>query len=262
MKRILFFALLALLPFAIPAQNAATATYRKVDNKAFKRGETLRYRIHYGAINAGEADLVVDNSKTMINGRPTLHVVGTGESKGAFDWVFKVRDRYESYLDEEALMPWLFLRKVDEGGYKINQNQAYDHNSGTVKSNGKSITVPKYIQDMLSSFYYARTMDFSKAKVGDIFSVKTFIDDEIWDLKIKYLGKEAVDSDLGKINCLKFCPIVQKGRVFKKEEDLSLYISDDANHVPVRAMGDIAVGSIKMDLVGTSGLAADLNKVK
>jgi hypothetical protein len=254
MKRIIFFSLFAFLPFAIQAQE-----YRKVVNNSFKRGETLRYRIHYGAVNAGEADMIIDNTSTKINNRPTLHVVGVGESKGAFDWFFKVRDRYESYLDEEALMPWLFIRKVDEGGFKINQNQTFDHNGGKVNSNGKSLAVPKYIQDMISSFYYARTLDFSKAKAGDIFSVQTFIDDEIWDLKIKYLGKEVVDSDIGKINCLKFCPIVQKGRVFKREEDLSLFISDDANHVPVRAMGEIAVGSIKMDLVGTSGLMTGFN---
>src|SRR6185295_1774772 len=160
---------------------------------------------------------------------------------------------------EEALMPWLFLRKVDEGGFKINQNQTYNHNDGKVISNGKTITVPKYIQDMLSSFYYARTLDFSKAKKGDIFEVPTFIDDEIWDLKMKYLGKEVINTDLGKINCIKLCPVVQKGRVFKKEEDLSMYISDDANHIPVRAEGEILVGSIKMDLIGYSGLATTLN---
>lgn len=262
MKRIILFSAVCFFAFTAGAQTTTEATYRKITNTAFKRGESLKYLIHYGAVNAGEADLTVDNSKLVMNGRPTMHVVGTGSSKGAFDWFFKVRDRYESYLDEDALMPWLFIRKVDEGGFKINQNQAYDHNNGKVNSNGKTMVVPKYIQDMLSSFYYARTLDFSKAKKGDIFSVQTFIDDEIWDLKIKYLGKEAVSTDVGKINCIKFCPVVQKGRVFKKEEDLSMFISDDANHIPVRAEGEILVGSIKMDLMGYSGLATTLNLVK
>ncbi|HET6992943.1 MAG TPA: DUF3108 domain-containing protein [Bacteroidia bacterium] len=261
MKRIIIFLTLCnLIPLVNYAQDAAT--YRTVTNNAFKRGEELTYRIHYGAVNAGVAVMTIDNSSKLINGRPTLHVIGTGTSKGAFDWVFKVRDRYESYMDEEALMPWLFLRSVNEGGFKINQNQAYDHNNGKVMSNGKSLVVPKYVQDMLSAFYYARTMDFSKAKKGDTFEVKTFIDDEIWDLKIKYLGKEIVNSDLGKINCIKFCPVVQKGRVFKKEEDLTLWISDDANHIPVRAEGEILVGSIKMDLIHVAGLAGDMNMVK
>jgi hypothetical protein len=260
MKRILsVLAFSALVPSFLMAQDV---NYRKVTNNAFKRGEELTYRIHYGAVNAGVAVMSVDNSTKLINGRPTLHVIGTGTSKGAFDWVFKVRDRYESYVDEEALMPWLFIRRVDEGGYKISQNQAYDHNGGKVISNGKSLTVPKYIQDMLSGFYYARTLDFSKAKKGDTYAVQTFIDDEIWDLKIKFLGKEVVNSDLGKINCLKFCPVVQKGRIFKKEEDLTLWISDDANHVPVRAQGEILVGSIKMDLIKTANLTTALNIAK
>lgn len=259
MKRILIFiSCLALIPIAGFAQNAE---YRKVNNTAFKRGEELTYRIHYGAINAGIAVMSVDAGNKLIAGRPTLHVIGTGTSKGAFDWVFKVRDRYESYMDEEALMPWLFIRRVEEGGFKINQNQTYDHTLGKVNSNGKSLVVPKYIQDMLSAFYYARTIDFSKAKKGDTYAVQTFVDDEVWDLKIKFLGKEIVNSDMGKINCLKFCPVVQKGRVFKKEEDLTLWISDDANHVPVRAQGEILIGSVKMDLIKTSGLVTSLNKV-
>lgn len=263
MKRILIsISLLALIPIAGFAQTADAVTYRKVNNTAFKRGEELTYRIHYGAVNAGVAIMTVDNSAKLIAGRPTLHVIGTGTSKGAFDWVFKIRDRYESYMDEEALMPWLFIRRVDEGGYKINQNQSYDHSLGKVNSNGKSLTIPKYIQDMLSAFYYARTIDFSKAKKGDTYAVQTFVDDEVWDLKIKFLGKEVVNSDVGKINCLKFCPVVQKGRVFKKEEDLTLWISDDANHVPVRAQGEILIGSVKMDLIKTSGLGTKLNLAK
>ncbi|CAN5208257.1 DUF3108 domain-containing protein [soil metagenome] len=263
MKRIsIFFLLFGLIPFTGTSQTADASAYRQLKNTAFKRGEELTYRIHYGSVNAGVATMTVDNSEKMINGRPTLHVIGTGTSKGAFDWVFKVRDRYESYMDEEALMPWLFIRRVDEGGYKINQNQSYDHTEGKVNSNGKSLTVPKYVQDMLSAFYYARTIDFSKAKKGEVYAVQTFIDDEIWDLKIKYLGKEIVKSDLGNINCLKFCPVVQKGRVFKKEEDLTLWISDDVNHVPVRAQGEILVGSIKMDIIKVSNLNANLNMAK
>jgi hypothetical protein len=253
MKRLLIYiTLLGLVPLAGNAQ------YRKAPNTAFKRGEEIRYRVHYGAVNAGEAVMSVDNTNKLIHNRPTLHLVGTGQSKGAFDWVFKVRDRYESYMDEDALMPWLFIRRVDEGGYKINQNQSYDHTNGRVNSDGKMLEVPKYVQDMLSAFYYARTLDFSKAKINDQFTVQTFMDNELWELKMKYLGKETISTDLGKIKCLKFCPIVQKGRVFKKEEELTVWIRDDANHIPVRAQGEILVGAVKMDVIAYSGLIAPL----
>lgn len=243
----------------VPVLADPDPVYRIVANTAFKRGEELKYRVHYGAMNAGVATMSIDNTNKLISGRPTLHAVGVGNSIGAFDWFFKVRDRYESYMDEEALMPWIFIRRVDEGGFKINQNQTYDHKVGRVNSDGKFMTVPQYVQDMVSCFYYARTMDFSKAKEGDIFSVQTFIDDSVWTMKLKFKGRETIKSDVGKVKCLKFCPVVQTGRVFKKEEDLTMWVSDDVNHVPIRAEGAILVGSIKMDIISTSGLVAPLN---
>jgi hypothetical protein len=261
MKRI-FLASALLAAVAVQAGPDPDPEYRTVNNTAFKRGEELKYRVHYGAMNAGVATITVDNTNKLINGRSTYHVIGTGQSVGAFDWFFKVRDRYESYIDEQALMPWIFIRRVDEGGFKINQNQTYDHTVGRVNSNGKMMTVPKYIQDMISSFYYARTLDYSNAKVGDVYSVPTFIDDSVWTMKLKYKGKETIKTDLGRIKCIKFCPVVQVGRVFKKEEDLSLYVSDDVNRVPVRAEGAILVGSIKMDIISTANLMAPLNKEK
>lgn len=235
---------------------------RKIPNKAFKRGEEVKYRVHYGLINAGEAVISVENENKQINGRNTYHVVGKGYSRGSFDWFFKVRDRYESYIDESALAPLVFIRQVDEGGFKINQRQVYNHETGRVISDGKPMNVPNYIQDMMSAMYYARNMDFSKAKVGDIFEVPCFVDNEVWPLKIKYVGKETIKTDIGKVGCIKFRPVVQKGRVFKHEEDLNVWISDDANHIPIRAEADILVGSIKMDITSYSNLANALNVTK
>ena len=202
----------------------------------------------------------VKDENKVLNGRNTYHVVGSGYSKGAFDWFFKVRDRYESYIDEQALVPWIFIRRCDEGGYKINQNQAFDHYKKTVNSDGKILEVPVNIQDMLSAFYYARNMDFSTAKPGDIFSFKSFVDNEVYDTKIKYIGKETIKSDVGKIRCLKFRPVVQKGRIFKHEEDLNVWISDDKNKIPIRAQANILVGSIKMDIISHTNLANPLAK--
>ncbi len=233
---------------------------RKLKNESFKRGELLKYRLHYGVIDAGVAEIEVANETKMLNDRPTLHIIGRGYSKGAFDFFFKVRDRYESFLDEDALAPVVFLRRVDEGGYKIKQDQVYDHEKQKVMSDGKMFDIPEYTQDMLSAFYYARTLDMSQAKAGDIFAVKSFIDNEIWELKIKFVGKETITTSLGKIKCLRFRPIVQKGRVFKKEEDLNVWISDDKNHIPVRAQADVLIGSVKMDLLSYSNLANPLAK--
>ena len=121
---------------------------------------------------------------------------------------------------------------------------------------------PEFVQDMLSAYFYARTVDYSKAKKGDIFTIMTLIDDEIFHLKMKYIGKETIEIGAGKFRCIRFAPVVQKGRVFKKEEDLSVWISDDANHLPILAKAKILVGSIKMELTEYSGLANPISKEK
>lgn len=232
---------------------------RKVKNEAFKHGEKLKYRMHYGFINAGEAVIQVMNESKVIAGRRMYHVVGLGYTNSTFDLFFKVRDRYESYIDEEALVPWVFIRRANEGGYIINQDYIFSHYQNTVMdANGKKYDVPDGIQDMISAFYYARTLDFSNAKEGQIYEFPCFVDNEVWPLKIKYVGKETIKSDVGKVRCIKFRPVVQAGRIFKKEEDLTAYISDDKNRIPIRAEAKILVGSIKMDLTEYSGLTHPL----
>lgn len=229
------------------------------NNFAFRPGEKLTYRLHYGIINAGEAVLEVKPDVLTINGRQIYHIVGTGYTTGSTDWFFKVRDRYETYLDKDALLPWYFVRRVEEGGYKFSQDYSFNHFTKKVDiGNNQKYDIPADVQDMVSAFYAARNMDLSRAKTGDVMSMICFMDKELWPMKIKLIGRETIDTDIGEIRCLKFRPIVQRGRVFKQEEDMTVWISDDANHLPVRAQADILVGSIKMDLSAVMNLANPL----
>jgi len=229
------------------------------NNYAFRPGEKLTYRLHYGIINAGEAVLEVKPDVLTINGRQIYHIVGTGYTTGSTDWFFKVRDRYETYLDKDALLPWYFVRRVEEGGFKFSQDYSFNHFTKKVDiGNNQKYDIPGDVQDMVSAFYTARNMDLSRAKTGDVMSMICFMDKELWPMKIKLIGRETIDTDLGEIRCLKFRPIVQRGRVFKQEEDMTVWISDDGNHLPVRAQADILVGSIKMDLTAVMNLANPL----
>ena len=233
-----------------------------MNKDAFKRGEMLSFRLHYGIVDAGTATLSITDEAREIAGRKTFHVVGLGTSRGGFDWFFKVRDRYETYIDEKALVPWIFVRRVNEGSYSLSQDYIFNHYSQKVSvGEGKTYDIEPNMQDMLSAFYSARNMDLSGAKPGDEFELKCFMDKEIWPLKIKFINRETVTTDAGTFRCLKFRPIVQKGRVFKKEEDLNVWISDDRNHIPVMGQANILVGSVKMELTGYSGLANPVAKV-
>lgn len=231
-------------------------------NTAFKEGEVLTYRLHYGIMDAGVAILEVKPAIMEVSGRKVYHVVGNGYSKGTFDWFFKVRDRYETFIDKDAMVPWMFVRRVDEGGYKFSQDYTFNHYAKKVDvGGGEKYDVPVGIQDMLSAFYAARNFDFSNAKEGDIFSLNSFIDKELWPVKMRYIGKETIDCEIGTYKCLKFRPIVQKGRVFKSEEDLTIWITDDKNHIPLRAQAKILIGSVKMDITAASNLANETSKV-
>jgi hypothetical protein len=233
---------------------AAQEKSRIEKNEAYKCGEQLVYRIHYGFIDAGQATIKIQDSLVPILGKKAYHIIGTGVSTGVLNTVFKVNDRYETYIDAQALCPLMFIRRVDEGGFIIKQDLLFDQQYHIVNSNGKKLKIPPYVQDMLSAFYYARSFDYSDEKPGKIDSVIALVDNQVWSLRIKFIKRDTIASDVGKIACLVFEPMVQKGRIFKHNDDLQVWISDDKNHIPIRAQANIIVGSIRLDIVSWSGL--------
>ena len=241
------------------------ALLRSIDYESFRKGEVLEYDASYGIFNAAKATLEIQPQTVLINDRPTMHVIGKAKSLGTFNWFFKIEDRYETYIDEDAVLPWKFVRHVREGGYKLDRGVTFDHYNNkalVVQKDTIKYKVAPNTQDMLSAFYYVRTLDLKNAEVGQIYVVNTFFDKEMYPMKIKYIGKEKIKTDLGRFNCLKFRPTVEEGRVFKEEEDMTLWISDDANKVPIRIETDLVIGSIKLDLVNFKNLSTPLNEIK
>lgn len=247
-----------------PSANEVLTTKElpRVEYNAFKKGERLKYAVSYGWLDAGEAVIEIKNEERMIAGRPILHMVGTGKSLGTFNFFFEVKDRYESYVDQQGLFPWIFVRDINEGGFKLKQYYTFDQYKQKVKTDkGKEYSVPLGIQDMISSFYRARALDFKGVKPGQVFQMEAFVDGEIWPMKIRYIKNEVVETDKGKFDCMVFRPVVQTGRIFKKEEDMTVWITRDKNRVPVLAKAKILVGSITMELIDYQGLANPIAKL-
>ncbi|MFN5418699.1 MAG: DUF3108 domain-containing protein [Flavobacteriia bacterium] len=243
--------------------SADSVTYPSISHDSFKVGEKLTYRVTYGFVDAGEAVMEVKSTTKKVNGREMLHFKGTGRTLGGFNAVYKVHDVYESYADKKGVFPWLFVRRVNEGGYKVEQDYTFKHDKLKVNiGKDKEVKIPLAIQDMVSSFYYARTLDFKKMKKNDVMEFKCFMDGEIWPLKIKYVGDEVIHIRKGKFNCMKFIPVVQKGRYFKSPDDLNFWITKDENRIPIYVKAKIPVGTVKLHLTGWEGLAHTLEKVK
>ncbi|WP_100613495.1 DUF3108 domain-containing protein [Confluentibacter citreus] len=227
---------------------------------AFDTGEWFKFKMSYSSwLKAGSATLTVKDDK--VNGKDVYHVVGKGWTSGMIKWFFKVDDRYESYFDKKTIVPYKFIRNIDEGGYTKDIEIDFDQVNNKAYNNDKKNKVKTVfdtkpnIQDMVSTFYYLRNrIDVQNIKIGEEFKVDMFFDEEIYGFKLKYLGEETIQTDFGKIKTLKFRPSVMAGRVFKEEESLTLWVSNDKNKVPLRIKADLRIGSLRADLEAFKGL--------
>jgi len=264
MKKILLTLVMSFAAIAAGRVEADSFKVRRIENKAFREGEVLKFKLHYGFINAGIGELRIMEQPVNIGGKECLHIVATGRSISSFDWFFKVRDKFETYIDKQAIIPWKFEKDVYEGGYAFKDDYRFDHQANVVHVNEKKqFQIPQFTQDIVSSFYYARTLDFKAARKGDTFEVPMFMDNELHRFKFRFVGRETIDLGLGKFRVMVFMPLVMKGRVFKHEEDLVVYVSDDENKIPLQIKANILIGSVKMTITEYRGLRNPLtSKIK
>ena len=250
MKKIIFYFLL----FSVITVNAQN------DVTAFKKGEWLKYRVSYSNFfNAGTATLEVKN--TTYSGKEAFHVVGKGKTTGVISWFFKVKDDYQSYFYKESMLPYRFIRKIDEGGYTKDKEIYF--NQGTKKAvviDNKQKTENEFalegdVQDMVSTLYFLRNQDISKMKDGDEITIAMFFDQTNYQFKLRLLGREVIRTRFGQVATAKFRPMVQAGRIFKENESLTVWVSDDENKIPLRIKASLAVGSMRADLNAYKGLA-------
>ncbi len=227
--------------------------------EAYETGEWFKFRVHYGFINAGYATLEIKDA--VKNNKKVYHAIGKGYTVGMSRFFFKVDDNYESYFDKTTNKPYQFVRKIDEGGYTKNQEGFFNQSDNKVlvknykDKTEKTFSVTENVQDIVSSFYYLRnhpTID--KLKVGESVIIDMFFDEEIFKFKLKFIGRENIKTKFGIAPAMMFRPLVQSGRVFKEEESLLVWISDDENKIPLRIKANLAVGSLKADLDGFKGL--------
>jgi Protein of unknown function (DUF3108). len=227
-----------------------------VKNTAFQAGEKIVMTVYYAVagiyVNAGTATFT--NSLETLNSKPVYHIVGEGHSNSSYDVLYKVRDRYESYIDTATLQPLKFVRDVNEGGYKKYQNVTFNKHASTAVTNDGVFKVPNCIQDVVSAVFYARNVDFSKLRPNDRIAFDMFLDNEVFNMYIRYLGKETIKTKYGKFRAIKFKPLLIKGTIFEGGEQMVVWVTDDENRIPVRIESPISVGKVKIDMMSHENL--------
>ncbi|QJD95679.1 DUF3108 domain-containing protein [Mucilaginibacter robiniae] len=250
---------LFIIAYLLFIANAHAQEPLKIVEPVFKAGEQLSYKLKYGWFTGAEAHLRVEEADKKFEGRSVWHIIAEGNTAGTFDVFYKVRNRYDSYIDRSTLLPYLYTEDRHEAKYKHTDHVVFNHQTNKITANKGVFPFQGKVFDFPSAYYFARCLDVAKLKPGDKFELSYFLDDGIQKLGITYAGKEKMDCSLGKFNCLKFNPTIIPGRIFKKNSKLYLWISDDENRIPIKAHVDLIVGSVTMDLTEAKGLKYPLN---
>ena len=232
---------------------------RVLSNTAFGPGERLFFRAYYssaltGNVLAGDATLEIQPHLETMNNREVMRVIGTMHTRGVFSLFFRVNNRFESFLDNAAIAPLFFIRRIQEGSFRKNQDVRFNHSERVAVSNTATVAIPPYVQDLISVFYFSRTLPLNNPQIGDEFAVDFFLDDSVYVTRIVFDGYERITTRLGTFNTMRFKPMVLTGNIFSQPYPMTLWISNDRNRIPVRIQTGLTVGNLKLELSEYSGL--------
>lgn len=248
--------------FFIVIGNVYSQEISYLGGPVFKAGEELNYKLKYGFFTAAETNIKVTGSEKEFEGHSAFHIVADSKTAGTFDVFYKVRNRYETYIDQKTLLPYFYTENRKEASYKHTDNVTFDRKENKITADKGVFPFKGKVFDFLSAYYFSRSIDVSKMRIGEKFELKYFLEDGVHSLGITYIGKEKVNCNLGEFNCLKFNPTIIPGRVFRKNSKLYLWITDDQNRVPIKAHVELVVGSVTMDLTAAKNLKYPLNPLK
>ncbi len=238
---------------------------------SFGQTEKLSYRVayHWGLLWIDAADVEFSVKNTNFDGQPAFHFHSTGISLKRWDWLFKVRDTFEVYVEQQSLKPLWHKRHTSEGGYVIHNIYHFDYHNNTVfaeieetRKPYHTLTIPLKdpTYDILGATYVVRSLDFSRLKKGDSLIVNMVVDDQIFPLPIVYQGIETIrNRGRDRYECIAIDAILDEGTMFKPGEALRIWLSNDANRIPVMMEAKVRVGSVKVYLDGYENLKYPLS---
>lgn len=244
-----------------------------VKNESFRLGEVLQFKMTYGIFTVGEGTAQIQNNYHNLEGRDCFKVEISAETVGFVKWVSDVHNQYSAFVDTASLLPMSFYRKQHEGNYKKDERTIFDHPNRKIlvqtldQPTGKwkdpvEFKAPSDVRDMISGFLHLRNMDLTRVRVKDTIVVKGFFEDKFYSLKIIYFGKAIIKTRIGKVRALVFKPVMPDNKLFRGENSVTGYFSDDKNRIPVKIETKMFIGNAGVELTDYKGLRNSLNIVQ
>lgn len=226
------------------------------DQLSFSAGEVLDYQINFGFLKAGEGKMVIQDKIHQVKGNPCFKIDLYGKTTGAASWLAKVDNNWGAYVDAVEIKPHLTYRNIQEGNYRkkevaefnykhnMIQYSELDFKTGRIKETDK-IKATHQIFDLIGGMAYLRNYDFHQLAIGDTVAFKAFLEDTVYDFNIVYYGKEEVKTKVGRFNAHVLRPIMPPNKMFSGTQPITIWFSDDQNHIPVRIDADFVIGNVK-----------------
>lgn len=268
--------LLALLLMGTAQQKLDTASVASGNNptflhtKNFSRGELLTYTAHYGFINGGVGTVRMDEKVHSLNGKPCYKVDIEARTVGVVNALFNVKDSWGSVFDTTSLVPYRFYRDISEGKYKLQEQTIFDHYAAKAKvtqtfkegTKEQEYKIPQFAKDMVSGYYYLRTINFEALKPGDVVKMDAFFENKSYDFAIRFIGKEELKTKFGKIDTFVMAPVMPDTEIFDGKDAIKFWVSDDENRVPVKVRAAMFVGAVEVELTDYQGLKTPIGTKK
>jgi hypothetical protein len=261
--------LLIFLVVGFSAFGQKTFPFIPIHANPVNTGETIEYKVNFGFFTVGKAEIRTSPRIHTLKGRPCYKIEVQGKTSGAVDWVARIDDTWGAYVDTLAFLPYMSFRNIKENNYRKNEVTRFDHQklqaelkvlnqkTGAYKD-PKIINTDQPARDIVSGYAYLRTLDYSKRKPGDTISLYGLFEDEDYHFKVLYEGKETLKTKLGKIKAIKLVPVMPSNKLFSGENAISIWLSDDANKIPLKVEANMLIGSAGCEITGYNSLKKEL----
>ena len=226
-------------------------------NTSFITGEEVHYEVYYNWaffwLKAGNVSFSV--REKQYQKKKYYHFFSVGRSLPEYDWFFMVRDTFQTIVDYNKIASVYFHRQSYEGDYFVESKYTFDYDKKLIYTKTESTRKPykedtlklqNCTFDVLACIYYARNINYNNYNINDTIPIRMIIDNEVFDLYIRYLGKETITTKFDETyDCIKFKPLLVEGTIFSGGEKMTVWVTNDENKIPVMVEAKIVVGYIR-----------------